>query len=97
MNRAEAHAFLAKVLPFAAKGEDYCSTFNGDAIKDVNELITLLSEEYGSFIIDAYDPDTNSGGLVYIEADSSDTLYSSPSPTGLTLQLMEALYKSFDI
>lgn len=92
MTKQEALELLKRALPFGGVGEDYQSSFDGTVLSNIDELVKHLEEDYGEFIVDAYDPLTGDTGLVYIESDSSDTLYKTPSPCGLTLQVMEALY-----
>lgn len=92
MTKQEALELLTRVLPFGGEGEDYQSSLDGTGLSNIDELVKHLEEDFGEFIVDAYDPATGESGLVYIESDMSDTLYKAPSPCGLTLQVMEALY-----
>ena len=96
MTKTEARAFLISVRPFAAKGEDFCTTFNGEAVSGSEELFRILEEEYGELVLDAFDPVTKDSCYVTVVMDSC-TEYKCAAPTGLSLKVMEAVWLSFDI
>lgn len=92
MNKQEAIELLTKVLPFGSDGEDFQTKFGDKILRNLDELVTHLEQDYGVFTIDAYDANNNSLAIVYVESNSSETLFKTPIPYGLTLKVMEALY-----
>lgn len=90
MNKQEAIHFLSAALPFSNKGEDYSSDFNGNTIKSMDELLRILSEEYGELTLVGHHPNY---GDIYISIDmDSDVTYKTVSPSEGNFKAMQAVY-----
>ena len=90
MNKQEAIHFLSAALPFANKGEDYSSDFDGKTIKSMGELLRVLEEEYGELTLVGHHPNY---GDIYISVDmDSDVYYKTVSPTEGNFKAMQAVY-----
>ncbi len=90
MNKQEAIEFLTTALPFASKGEDYCSTLDDTVIGSINQLIQILEEEYGELTLVGHHPEY---GDIYITVDmDSDVYYKTVSPSKGNFKAMEAVY-----
>lgn len=90
MNKQEAIQFLSTVLPFANKDEDYSSDLDGTVIKNMEELLRILEEEYGELTLIGHHPEL---GDIYIIVDmDSDVMYKTVSPSKGNFKAMEAVY-----
>ena len=92
MNKQEAIQFLTEVLPFGDYGQDFQTKFGDKILRNMDEFITHLEEDFGEFTIDAYDSENNTLAIVYIDSNAYETLFKTPAPFGFTLKVMEALY-----
>ena len=90
MNKQEAIQFLTSALPFANKGEDYCSTLDDTVIGSINQLVQILEEEYGELTLIGRHPEL---GDIYIVVDmDSDVYYKTVSPCEGNFKAMQAVY-----
>lgn len=90
MNKQEAIQFLSNSLPFESECGDYCSDLNGAVIKNMEELLRILEEEYGELTLLGNHPEY---GDIYIVVDmGSDTTYKTVSPGEGNFKVMEAVY-----
>ena len=90
MNKQEAIQFLTDVLPFEDKDQDYCSDLDGKTIKNMEELLRILEEEYGELTLTGHHPEY---GDIYITVEmDSDVYYKTVSPSEGNFKAMEAVY-----
>ena len=89
MNKQEAIEFLTTALPFGNKGEDYPSEFDGEVVKDMDELHRVL-HEYGGVTLRGYHPDYGDICInVSLEAEVS---YKTASLCEGNLKAIEAVH-----
>lgn len=72
-------------------GDDYQITIDSVETKSADKLIKAL-ESTGFETIIVYGTNGIDDALVFIQNDMGSYEYSTPTPSGLTLKVMEALY-----
>ena len=89
MNKREAVEFLTKALPFGNKGGGYTSEFDGEAIKDMDELLRVL-HEYGGITLRGRHPDY--GNICINVSLEAEVTYKVVSPSEGDLKAIEAVH-----
>lgn len=96
MDKQEAIDYLAKVLPFGDNGELYQCNLDGNRIKNLDELLSILLNDYGFVSLNGIDKETNEEALIFIDIDRTGVDYRVVTPSALNFKLIEAAYALVD-
>lgn len=96
MERSEAIAFMKDILPFGDNGELYQCNLDGNRIKNLDELLSILLNDYGFVSLNGIDKETNEEVLIFIDIDRTGVDYRVVTPSALNFKLIEAAYALVD-